>query len=56
MTIFVQFSDATKSAITSVFACEQDPDEHPHQGNVDESDPRYLAFIEACPFLEAPID
>lgn len=45
--MFVQFSDATKTVIVSVFACQQDVDEHPNQGQVDASDARYLAFLAA---------
>jgi len=34
-----------KSAIVSVFACAQDPDHYANVEEVDEADPRYLAFV-----------
>lgn len=45
MSICVQFEDETLSKIRGVFGSEQDPDFYPYQGVVEESDPRYLAFI-----------
>ena len=42
---YVQFTDSNKTAIVSVFACPQDPDLYPNQGEVDETDARYLAFM-----------
>lgn len=42
---FVQFSDSTETKIVSVFACQQDSDEYPNQGEVDQNDARYLTFI-----------
>jgi hypothetical protein len=43
--ISVQFSDATLSAIVAVFCGPQDGAEYPHQGQVEDSDQRYIAFI-----------
>jgi len=43
--VFVQFSDATETVVSGVFACAQDPKDHPNQGEIDDSDPRYQAFI-----------
>lgn len=42
---YVQFSDSSESTIVSVFGNAQDVDEHPNQGEVEDDDPRYLAFI-----------
>jgi hypothetical protein len=46
---FVQFQDATNQVVIASFSCEQDPAIYPHQGEVEEDDPRYLAFIAAFP-------
>lgn len=43
--MFVQFSDDKKSQIIAVFSCPQDSAEYPNQGEVEETDPRYQAFI-----------
>lgn len=43
--MFVQFSDDTHTRIVSVFANAQDPEIYPNQGEVEEDDPRYQAFI-----------
>jgi len=43
--MYVQFSP-DKKEIISVFAGPQDPDVWPNQGEVDEDDPRYVAFME----------
>jgi hypothetical protein len=42
--MFVQFSDETEKKIISVFGCLQDENVWPNQGEVDENDPRYIAF------------
>ncbi len=44
-TINVQFSDATETKIVSVFCCPQDLVAYPNQGQIDDADPRYQAFI-----------
>lgn len=44
--IYVQFGDATEQTIVSVFYGPQDPDEYPNQGQVNDSDKRYIAFVE----------
>ena len=41
----VQFSDATEKVVIAFFACPQDPDAYPNQGQIDDSDPMYLAFL-----------
>lgn len=49
--MYVQFSEDNKE-IVSVFAgihpgvAPQDPEVYPNQGEVDEDDPRYVAFME----------
>lgn len=40
----VQFNDGTKTVIVASFGCPQDPEVFPNQGEVDNDDPRYLAF------------
>ncbi len=45
-TVFVQFSDAMESAVTSIYSCPQDPKLYPNQGTIDSTDPRYLAFVD----------
>jgi alkylhydroperoxidase family enzyme len=44
MTIFVQFTDSTKTAIQAVFGCAQDAAAYPNQGEIDDDDALYLAF------------
>lgn len=44
-TVFVQFSDATQTALVSVFGGPQDLDAFPNQGEIDVDDPRYLEFV-----------
>jgi hypothetical protein len=41
----VQFADESEQIVVSVFAEPQNPDDHPHQGEVSDDDPRYLEFI-----------
>lgn len=43
--VYVQFTDASETAVCSVYACPQDPVAHPNQGTIDESDARYQAFV-----------
>lgn len=42
--MYVQFSD-DKKEIISVFAGPQDPEVWSNQGEVEEDDPRYIAFM-----------
>jgi len=49
MQIYVQFSDAAQTAIVSVFACAQDPAAFANLGTVEDTDQRYLAFINPAP-------
>lgn len=44
-TINVQFEDETLSRVRGVFGCRQDENYYPHQGSVDETDPRYLDWL-----------
>lgn len=43
--IYVQFSDETQTAVTSVFGCPQDPAYWSNQGVVQDDDQRYLDFL-----------
>lgn len=43
--VFVQFSDESQTNIISAFGCTQDPDIFPNQGEIEEDDARYLAFL-----------
>jgi len=43
-TQYVQFSDATEAKIQSIFGCPQNANDYPNQGQVDSSDPRFIAF------------
>lgn len=54
MTMYVQFTDVTQTAIGAVFSCAQDPEIYLHQGEVEDDDPRYVAYIggELPPTLE----
>lgn len=49
--INVQFSDTTETTIVAVFANAQNPDVWPNQGEVADTDPRYLQFISPTPTL-----
>lgn len=57
-TVFVQYADSSQREVVSVFGCQQDPDIYPNQGEVDDDDPRYLAFINPPPAPEIvdPLD
>jgi hypothetical protein len=46
---FVQFQDATKQVVVASFSCPQDQAVYPHQGEVEDDDPRYQAFVAALP-------
>lgn len=57
MKVFVQFTDGNKKTIQSTFGNAQDPDVYQNQGEVAESDPRYLAFINPpAPAEVDPVD
>lgn len=45
MIVYVQFSDETKTRIVSAFGSPQDPDEYPFQDELQDDDPRYIAFM-----------
>lgn len=45
MKVFVQFSDATKQSVVCVFGCAQDSEVYPNQDQIDDDDPRYVAFL-----------
>lgn len=49
-TVYVQFTDATKTKIGAVFASPQNADEHPNYAEIDSSDTEryalYTAFME----------
>lgn len=49
MTFYVQFADASKEKIVSVFCGPQDPQFHSNLGEVEGDDPRYTAFRMAVP-------
>ncbi|KAB0509695.1 tail fiber assembly protein [Pseudomonas moorei] len=50
---YVQFSDSSEVSVVSVFGNPQDPGEYPNQGEVQDDDPRYLAFINPPPDMLA---
>jgi len=43
--IYVEWTDASATAVLSVFSCPQDPTAYPNQAVIDSSDARYQAFI-----------
>ena len=43
-TVYVQFSDGTETAISSVFDYAQDESQWKNQGQIPSDDPRYKAF------------
>lgn len=45
MPIYVQFSDSKKTSIVAAFAGPQDKADVPNQGEVEEGDARYQAFL-----------
>lgn len=48
MTRFVQFEDGANTRIVGIYGNPQpDMDAHPHQGEVEDDDPRYLAYLES---------
>lgn len=56
-TVYVQFSDDTETEVISVFGCPQDETTSPNQGEVDDVDPRYIAFITPAitPGITSPV-
>lgn len=49
--VFVQFSDENESEIIMAFSEAQDPEKWPNIGEVEDDDPRYLAYINPRPQL-----
>jgi hypothetical protein len=47
--IHVEFTDETETVIKASYAGPQDPADHPYMGEVEEDDPRYLAFLAQFP-------
>ncbi|MGZ7456607.1 DUF4376 domain-containing protein [Pseudomonas sp. Ma2-10] len=44
--VHVQFQSGDPDApVVSVFGCPQDEKGHPHQGKIEDNDPRYLAYL-----------
>lgn len=43
--MFVHFTDSEQTAIDTVFAGPQDPEAWQNMGEVEEDDPRYMAFL-----------
>ncbi|WP_200286521.1 tail fiber assembly protein [Pantoea ananatis] len=43
--MFVQFDGSDMKNVQSVFSCHQDDDIYPNQGEIDESDDRYIRFL-----------
>jgi hypothetical protein len=56
--MYVQFTDDSQQTILGVFTDPQNPDEYPNQGEVEEDDQRYLAFINppVAPEIADPLD
>lgn len=48
MTVYVQFSDSKKKTVIAVFSGPQDKEAAPYQGELEEDDPRYLAFLQGA--------
>lgn len=47
MNVFVDFTDESQSVIRSVFSNSQDSELYPNQGEVDEADARFVAFLDS---------
>lgn len=47
--IYVQFTDQTNTVVCAVFGSPQDPDAWPNLGEIQDDDPRYLAFMNPPP-------
>lgn len=50
--VHVQFSGSDEQKVVSAFSCEQDADVFPNQGEIEDTDPRYLAFISPASTLD----
>jgi hypothetical protein len=50
-TVYVEFSDASKTTIQVVFAGPQDPEVWPNQGEIDTGDPLYKEW-----YLTQPVN
>lgn len=48
-TIFIQWKDADKQEILSVFGCPQDPATYPNQDDIPSDDLRYAEYYLALP-------
>lgn len=47
--VFVQFYDESETSVMASFACPQDPETCPNQGEIAADDPRYLVFMNPPP-------
>ncbi|MFX3547718.1 DUF4376 domain-containing protein [Ralstonia mannitolilytica] len=54
--VFVQFADASQQAVVGVFGCAQDATAYPNQGLIDDTDARYLAFVNPASTLSGAKD
>lgn len=54
-TVFVQFADSTETAVVASFACPQDTTKYPYQGEIDDTDARYVAFADPTATLDGAI-
>lgn len=45
MSVYVQFSDNKETEVIGQFAAPQPTEFFPYQGEIEESDPRYTAFV-----------
>ncbi len=43
--IYVAYTDSTETTVSTLFSCAQDKTGYPYQGTIEDSDPRYLAFV-----------
>lgn len=50
-TVYVQWTDATKTGILSVFSCPQDAGEYPNQDAIPSDDSRYTAWYAELPAM-----
>lgn len=48
-TVHVQFYDSREEDICALFGSVQDSNHYPHQGVVDDSDPRYQTYYNRLP-------
>jgi len=48
-TIYVQFEDETQTKIVTIFGSAQDPEYWSNLGEIQDDDPRYLAYINPQP-------